>query len=634
MRLLAATVAPLVLAACSEPPPLEPQVPGAEATAGYLRSGDWPSYNRDLAGTRFSPLREITPANVDELRQAWSYPLGDTAQVDVGGSELTPLAVGGVIYVAAADRIVALHAHSGAEIWRFPVAYETLTRRGLAYWPGDDTAAARVYFTTGRKLVALDVTTGKPAAGFGARGQVEIGTTFGGAPTRFEDALLVGSSSAPGGVRAFDARSGAALWIFETTPLMQAFALTIDIDRGLAYAAFAGPQGDAFYGGARSAEESYENAIVALDARTGAVRWHFQTVHHDLWGYDLAAAPALLDVTVGNRRVAALAQAGKTGYLYILDRVTGEPVFGVVETPVPPSDVPGERAAPTQPVPVKPPPLARVGFRAEDIVTARDTTAEHAESCRALRERSGGFSNEGPFTPFGHRREGAAARSTIVFPGSLGGAGWGGVAVDPKRGLVFVNVNDDGAIGWIERNAGEGVAAETGDGARSGPVPYRRTSAVGGPHARFSNGDAAEGSSGNETSDHAQAWPCQKPPWGRLAAVSAVTGDVVWQVPLGVTEQLPEGRRRTGRFSLGGPIVTAGGLVFVGATNDRRFRAFDAGTGAELWVTELPLSAHAVPITYRGADGKQYVAIVAAGGTAIDERGAPDARSLISYALP
>jgi quinoprotein glucose dehydrogenase len=627
-------LASLVLSACGEAPPSEPQVVGAAATADYLRGSDWPSYNRDAAATRYSPLKEITPTNVDELRQAWSYALGGSSDADAGGAELTPLVIGGVLYATAADRVVALRAHSGEEIWRFVLDQGVPSRRGLTHWPGDDTIAARIYFTAGRRLVALEAETGRKAETFGAGGEIEMAAGYGGAPTRFENALIVGSSSPPGGVRAYDARSGVELWAFAAEPLVPSSSLTVDVDRALVYAAFAGPHGDPFYGGGRDAEEPYANSVVALDARTGAERWHFQTVHHDLWDYDLVAAPALIDATIDDERVPLLALAGKTGYLYILDRTTGEPVHGIVETPMPASDVPGETAAPTQPIPVKPPPLARVSFGADDVVTARDTTAEHAEFCRSLRERSGGFRNLGPFTPYRHRPDDAPPRSTIAFPGSLGGATWGGVAADPSRGLVYVNTNDDGAIGWIERNSGDAVSAQTGQGARSERLPYRRTSAVGGPLARFGWSDAALDSAGNETAGGASAWPCQKPPWGRLSAVNAVTGEIVWAVPLGITEQLPEGRRRTGRLSSGGPIATAAGLVFIGATNDRRFRAFDAASGEELWVTELPLSAHAVPVTYLGADGKQYVAIAAAGGASIDDAGAPDAQSLIAYALP
>jgi quinoprotein glucose dehydrogenase len=342
----------------------------------------------------------------------------------------------------------------------------------------------------------------------------------------------------------------------------------------------------------------------------------------------------LLDVGVGGRRRPILALAGRAGYLYFLDRVTGEPVFGVVETPAPASDVPGERASPTQPVPRKPPPIARVAYSGEDIVAANDTTAEHAAFCRALRDRSGGLTNGGAFTPYRHRAAGKEPRSTIVFPGSLGAVSWGGVAVDAERGVVFVNTSSEGAIGWLEPSTSDAISALTGEGPRIERMPYRRTSAVGGPLARFWSHDAPADSSGNERGAGAGAWPCQKPPWGELMAIEAATGDIVWRVPLGVTEELAESKRRTGRLNVGGPIVTAAGLVFIGASNDRRFRAFDARTGAELWVTELPLSAHAVPITYTAADGRQYVAIVAGGRLAIDDVAPPGAESLIAYALP
>ncbi len=628
-----------LLGACAESAPDLPQVPGALPTADYLHGADWPSYNRDPAGTRYSPLTAINRTNVDDLRQAWSYALSAGPSAAPGeartGSELTPLVIGGLLYATAADRVVALRAHTGEEVWRFAVEQGVASRRGLAYWPGDEATAARIFFTAGHRLVALEAATGSKEPGFGAGGEVEMAATYGGAPTRFEDSLIVGSSSAPGGVRAFDARTGAELWTFdaEGALLHPAYSVTVDVDRASLYAVFAGPGADAFYGGDREAESAIENAVVALDARTGRLLWHFQTVRHDLWDYDLAAPPALLDVTIGGERVPVLAQAAPAGYLYVLNRVTGEPVLGLVETPVPRSDVPGEQSAPTQPIPKAPPALARVSYAAEDLVTARDTTAEHAAFCRALHDRGGGLQNLGPFTPYRYRAEDTEPRSTIAFPGSLGAATWGGVAADPRSGLVFVNTNSEGGIGWIEPNTADAVSAQTGR-ARNERLPYRRTSAVGGPHARFWWRDAAADSAGNEQNGDTAAWPCQKPPWGELAAVDVATGAVVWQVPLGITAELPEGRKRTGRLNLGGPIATAAGLVFIGATNDRRFRAFDSRTGEELWVTELPLSAHAVPITYAGDDGKQYVAVVAAGGSSVDGAGAADAQSLIAYALP
>jgi len=635
------------------PAPAPTPAPASTPSADYLAAGDWPSYNRDLAGTRFSPLMQIDPSNVGNLRQAWVYPLGRNTTTGslTGGSEATPIAIEGTLFVTAADRVVALRGGTGQELWRFVLDRGSPSRRGLAFWPGEANVPPRVFFTAGRRLIALDSATGRKALEFGGSGEIEMPIVYNAAPTCFENLLIVGSNTPPGGVRAFDARTGAEVWVFDAVPradepghetwgtdasrerasvLGWSFSFTLDVDRALLYASLAGPSADDGFGGDRPGDNLYANSVVALDARTGERRWHFQTVHHDVWDYDLPAPPALLDVAIGGVRVPVLAQAGKSGYLYVLNRATGEPVFGVEERPVPPSDVPGERAAATQPIPLKPPPIARVAYAPDDLVTRDDTNTTHAAFCRSLRDRGGGLQNSGPFTPYRFRAEGRQ-RTTLLFPGSLGGANWGGAAADPTLGFVFVNTSDVGSLGWIEavRDDAEPGAVE----ASAEILRYRRTSAVGGPWTRFWWSDAKPDSGGNELGASERSWPCQKPPWGQLVAVNAATGEIAWQVPLGITEQLPEEKQRTGRVNLGGPIATAGGLVFIGATNDRRFRAFSSRTGAELWNAKLELNAHAVPITYLGGDGKQYVAIVAAGASEIDGADTPDAQALVAFAL-
>jgi glucose dehydrogenase len=639
-----------MLAACHESPPPPAPAPTVDVAAEFNVAGDWSSYNRDLAGTRYSPLEQIDAKNVADIREAWSYPLGGDAATDAlaAGSEVTPLAVGGVLYLAALGRVVALQADTGAEIWRY--AYEPATaqvRRGLAYWPGGPGEPARIFFMLGRRLVALVAATGRPAEAFGLGGELELPARYGAAPVRFENLLIVASNAGRPSVRALSVRTGREVWAFDAVgpaaaaggddvpgdatrdvagAAYAAGSFTVDVDRALLYAVFSSPAADSGYGGDRPGDDLFGSSIVALDARTGERRWHFQAVHHDLWGYDLAAPPTLLDVSIEGVRVPALALAAETGYLYVLNRVTGEPLLGITETPVPQSDVPGEQSALTQPIPAKPAAVARVGFAPEDMVGAEDTTEEHAKFCRELGERSGGLQNLGPFTPYRYLATPDEPHSTIVFPGPGGGAGWGGAAADPTLGLVFLNTTNLGSIGWLEQNAADPTAAQTGGGSRRAQWPYRRASATDDTLNQFAWSQAPGGA----------VWPCQKPPWGQLVAVDAATGEIAWQVPLGVTAELADGRRRTGRPNAGGPIATASGLVFVGATDDQRLRAFDSATGAELWAAALPLDAHAVPITYLGRSGKQYVAIVAAGrALAAAEGVAPAGRpALLAFALP
>ena len=423
-----------------------------------------------------------------------------------------------------------------------------------------------------------------------------------GAPVVFDNLLIVGSNTPPGSVRALDVRDGSEVWAFDSIPgpgepgrdswgadvdpsdsraFHWAFSFTIDVERELVFAAFESAGPSDYFGADRPGDNLYADSIVALDVRTGERRWHFQTVHHDLWDFDLPAAPTLLDVDIDNERVPILAVAGKTGYVYILNRETGEAVFGIAERAVPQSNVPGEQSSPTQPIPIKPPPIAKVEFSEADVVTAADTTDAHADFCRRIYEESGGFFNAGPFTPYMRRDADTGIASTIVFPGSIGGANWGGMAADPSLGYFFVNVMNEGSFGWMQERSDL-------------PGAYVRTS-IHGPLSRFWWNETPPNTPGNVLGGGEGAWPCNKPPWAELVAIDGATGDIVWRVPLGSTDELPEDRRRTGRLGMGGPIVTAGGLVFIGATNDRRFRAFDTRTGAELWSARLPMSAYAVP---------------------------------------
>lgn len=604
-----------------------------------VADGDWPYFSLDLAGTRFSPLTEIDAENVGDLAEAWSIPVSRSATDDddapgpSGNPQVTPIVVDGIMYLPVrGHEVLALDAATGEEIWRSDLEAPFGTdARGVAYWPGDEELDPRILVMAGPTLIALDAATGEPAAGFGRNGVAQVTVPWRGVPLVYDNVAILGAypgemnRGMPGDTRAFDVRTGELVWSFHTVPLpgevghetwldegwrnrsgvnVWAYYMTADAERGLVYMPVSSAAGN-YWGGDRPGDNLFSNSIVAVDAATGEYRWHFQTVHHDLWDFDLPNPPVLVDIEHDGRAVPALASVGKTAWVYILNRDSGEPVFGVEERPVPIGSVPDEWYSPTQPFPVKPAePVSRVAFDRElDMVRPQDTTPQHAAACEELWERSGGFINVGPYTPFGFHEEGAAPRSTLQLPGAGGGVNWGGVASDPTRGLLFMHANDSSLVGWIEaKRPGENY----GNGTDGSTIPFDRGSVDGaGPYFSFSAPLIGE------DGERLGSLPCYRPPWSRLVAIDANSGEVVWETTLGITEGLPPERQLTGSIGSAGPSVTAGGLVFVGATRDRRFRAFDASTGEQLWEVVLDASVNANPMIYVGNDGRQYVAAVA-----------------------
>lgn len=604
---------------------------GAALAQGSIPDGDWWTIDRDAAATRFSPLDEINKSNVAQLREAWSYPFR-------AFNTAVPLVVDGTMYFPAGNRVVALDADTGQEKWVYtiPNAGEqprNASTRGVGYWAGDGSTPARILVMAGSTMLALDAATGQPAAGFGENGMIDAGVSYGGAVTIAGDVAVIGAATlenpigVPGNPRGFDVRTGRKLWEFQTVPQagepfnetwgngwkgrsgtnMWAFSAPVDLERGTVILPISSPAPN-YWGGERPGTNLFGNSLVAVDFRTGEYKWHFQTVHHDIWDIDMPSAGPLIEVN----GEPAIAHVGKSSLFYVLDRETGEPLLPVEERPVPAGDVPGEYYHPTQPIPVKTPPLSRVSMTYDDIVDAEDTTPEHAAACRAMWDKAGGYLNFGIFTPFFFKQAGAPPRSTIQLPGGTGGVNWGGAAADPRTGTVFVNAQDTSLVGWVERKeTDESYSFDANDTDQ----PYDRASVDGkGPFFSFSapiSGQYDE----NGRAQGPQA-PCYKPPWGELVAVDANSGAIKWSVPLGVIDELPEGKRLVGNSGSAGPTATAGGLVFVGATNDRRFRAFDADTGQQLWEAQLRANANANPMSYRGKSGKQYVAINA-GGTIV-----------------
>jgi glucose dehydrogenase len=567
---------------------------------------EWPIVGRDPGGTRFSPLKQINTQNVNRLARAWTYHTGEQGRA----FETIPILVNNVLYFSTQNQnIVALDPETGKEIWKYQTKSNSRDHRGVAYWPGDAKTPPRILFGTGDgRLIALEASSGKPVASFGDNGVVNLRNgvaddypkalySISSPPAIYRDLVIVGPSTQElgrrgpsGDPRAFDVRTGKLAWTFHTVPRegepggeswgvegwkdrsgpsQWGFA-TVDTKLGLVFLPVGNPA-DSFYGADRKGANLYSNCVIALDAMTGKLRWYFQTVHHDTWDYDLSAAPVLIDVKREGKTIPALAQITKMGLLFILDRTTGKPVFGVEERPVPKTDTPGEELSPTQPFPLKPPPLARMSLTREEL---SKRTPESKQFCEEWFSR---LRHEGPYTPWG-------STPSLLMPGTMGGGNWGGVSFNPELGYIFVNTSSLGGTGHM-------MPAVAG-----AEIPFKNE----GGYTRFIDQDQ---------------YPCQQPPWGELTAVNANTGDIVWRRPLGSYDELEtQGLKDTGAPNMGGSITTAGGLVFIAATTDSKFRAFDARTGRELWMTRLEATGDSVPITYQGRSGKQYV-VVAAGGT-------------------
>jgi quinoprotein glucose dehydrogenase len=587
-------------------------------------AGCWPEVNLDSGAGRYSPLAQITAANVNHLKVAWIYHMRPAPAA--GGapdavwrlSEDQPLVVGNTMFVVTPySRVVALDSSTGREKWVFVIpGFDQASLRGAAYWPGDSFTGPSLFFgTTHGFLYSISAATGKANTTFGINGAINLRTSevmttgrdklyiLPSPPVIYKNLVITGAGpgEGPGGLgggigpagdtRAWDIHTGKLVWTFHSVPRPGEIGhdtwggdswkqrsgvnvwgyMTVDQDRGIVYMPFGAPNNDRV-GIDRPGDNLFGTAIVAAEAATGKLLWYFQVVHHDIWDYDAETPPTLIDVHRDGKTIPAVVIVNKTGLVFVLDRVTGKPLFPVVEKPVPPSDVPGEHASPTQPFPLNPEPLAQMS------VELYHDLPEHAAWCRAYVEDNHMLLAKQPYTPP------AFNRYSVNLPGTQGGVNYSGGAFDPKHGLFVVNVNNLAQPMRIVPDA-------TGGYSNSGPLAGL---------VRFWNPE--------------KRLPCNEPPWGELVAIDMNRGKIAWRSVLGVTDSFPEGKQHTGRPGLGGPIVTAGDLTFIGATDDARFRAFDTRKGQELWTYRLPASAESIPITYTGEQGKQYVAIVATGG--------------------
>ncbi len=607
------------------------------AVAQPAQTVDWPRVGNDAGCMRYSQLDEINRENVTQLKPVWTYHTRELEGRTGKTIECTPIVIDGVMYVTTGYlRVVALDAATGTELWQFdplkdhPFPHHPASggvNRGCAFWsdgvPGGE---RRIIHGTGDgRLFSLHAKSGKLDPKFAQGGilslrakldpkvaKLSYGPTS--APAVWKNTVIVGVSNdegpgiaAPGDIRAFDVRTGEEVWRFQTVPRPGDYGnetwegdswkdrgganawggFSVDADRGLVFAGLGSAAFD-FYGGDRRGANLFANCTIALDAKTGKRVWHFQTLHHDLWDHDLPVYPNLVTVIHGGKKIDAVAQVTKTGYLFLFDRETGKPLFDVEEKRVLASDVPGEQASPTQPIPVKPPPFS-IQFLDETNITNIGET-NRAFALAQLQKIRGGPAFNPP-----------SLQGTVVVPGYHGGATWSGASFDPTTGLLYVNSNNVPNIVKLSE-------AKVGSAARYGPY-------VSAGYSKFLD---------------QEGYPATRPPWGELNAINLNTGEFAWRVPLGEHVELTaRGIPRTGTETFGGSIVTAGGLVFIASTKDERIHAFDKQTGKLLWEHPLPAGGYATPSTFQ-VNGRQYV-IIAAGGAGKPQTKAGDA--FVAFAL-
>jgi quinoprotein glucose dehydrogenase len=612
---------------------------------------EWPTYGNDPGGMRFSPLQQIDRRNVAQLQPAWTFHTGDIFDGKAGtprsGLETTPIMLDGTLYLTTPiNRVIALDPATGKQRWAYDPKLDPhadygdgLINRGVASWldptrRADQACRRRIYEATlDARLIALDAANGKPCEDFGRHGQISLSDVAGFRPGEYhmtsppavvDGVVVIGSAiddnnraQMPAGtVRGYDARSGKLRWAWDPIGVTAAgqgktrwhsgaanawSIMAVDAARGLVFV----PTGSAspdYYGGLRPGDNRWANSVVALHAASGKLAWGFQLVHHDLWDYDTASPPLLASLIRDGRETPVVIQGNKTGYLYVLDRASGKPVLPVEERPVPQSDLPGELTSPTQPIPTTLPALGPTSLSANDFW---GPTEADRESClQAMHGRT----SSSVFTP-------PSLQGGVAVPGNIGGMNWSGYAFDPGRQLLVVNTT---FLPFELRMIAREDYAKLTHGDNVGEYgPERDT-----PYAMYRRPLLS--------SAHL---PCANGPWGELIGVDLAAGTIRWRVPLGSLQSFMPTLKTmpAGSPSLGGPIVTAGGLAFIAGTIDPYLRAFDLDDGRELWKAKLPTSGHATPMTYRW-QGRQYVVIAAGGSAKISEEAQGDA--IIAYALP